>query len=322
MMQQVKEPLVSIIIPTYNSPKTLRQCLISILASNFPLDNFEVIVVDHGLKEHTKKVVKGFPVKYIPQKDPGLASARNNGILASKGSIIVFVDDDVSVPSNWLKKIKKAFDQDKELSCIGGLDIHFNTDSYFGKCIRIQENFFKQHFFILKDKNLKLKGCNMAFRSEVFTEIGLFETKRIYYHREDANFISRIKKANKKIKYDDTLYLYHHTPNLRKFINTHIIGHKESHETYGKTYFIHYLAFIALSLAIITLFIFPFIIYPLIFIIIFGIFYFCIVICIKMNEGIEYTPGIFIILIITLFFIYTKAIYSIFHKNIKIGGFK
>ena len=319
-MQPLKKPLISVIIPTYNSPKTLRECLISIFASDFPNNNFEVIVVDHGLKEKTKKVVKDFPVKYISQNNPGLAEARNNGILASSGSIIVFVDDDVSVPLNWLNKINKAFEQDKKLCCVGGLDKYFDADPYSGKSIRIQENFFKQHLFILKEKNLRLKGCNMSFRKGIFTEIGLFDTKRVYYHREDANFISRIKKSGKKIKYDTSLYLYHHTPTLKKYIIKHIISHKGSHETFGKTYFIHYLAFMALAIAIAAMLIFPWIIYPLFLSVLFSFFMFSMIVCIKMNEGIEYIPGISIVLLINLFFVYTKAIYSIWVKIIQIGG--
>jgi GT2 family glycosyltransferase len=319
MMSPKQEPLLSVIITTYKSHKTLRECLVSLFASNFPINNIEVIVVDHGLEDDTREVVKNFPVKYISQIDPGLAKARNSGVLAAKGSIIVFVDDDVSVPINWLYKIKTAFDQDNELYCLGGPDIYFRSDSYFGKCINIQENFFKKHLFVLKEKNLRLKGCNMAFRKEVFTTIGLFETKRVYYHREDANFISRVKNSGMKIRYDKTIYLYHHTPTMKKFIKKNIISHKESHETFGKTYFVHYLAFIALAIVFISMLIYTPIIYALIFLVLSSFFLLGIIVCNKMDQNIFYSPGISIILLINLFFIYTKAIYSIWIKMSKPG---
>ena len=87
---------ISVIIPTYNRAKLLNRCLTSILNQTYK--NIEIIVVDDGSTDNTKKIIYKINdnrIKYIKlKKNNGPSYARNFGIKKSKGEFISFQDSD------------------------------------------------------------------------------------------------------------------------------------------------------------------------------------------------------------------------------------
>ncbi|ASJ11442.1 glycosyltransferase [Thermococcus thioreducens] len=91
------EPLVSIIIPTYNREKLLERAINSVLNQTF--DNFEILIVDGARRKDTEDLVRSFGdgrLRYISQRGEGIANARNIGVKKAKGKLIAFLDDDDS----------------------------------------------------------------------------------------------------------------------------------------------------------------------------------------------------------------------------------
>lgn len=92
--------LFSIIIPLYNKGPYIAKTLSSVLSQTY--SNFEVLVIDDGSTDDGKDVVKAFPdnrVKYFWKVNGGVSSARNYGIMKSKGEWIYFLDaDDMMLP--------------------------------------------------------------------------------------------------------------------------------------------------------------------------------------------------------------------------------
>ena len=96
----------SVIIPTYNRPEDLKNCIRSILNQSVKPD--EVIVIDDGnLPEFPLlKECKDTGIHCIFHKKniPGLTASRNAGVKLSTGDIIFFLDDDVELLSGYIKK--------------------------------------------------------------------------------------------------------------------------------------------------------------------------------------------------------------------------
>lgn len=101
--------LLSVIIPTYNRSKILKECLKALFHQTLPKRDYEVIVVDDGSNDETKKVVKKFQSKYsnlfyIYKKNQGQGIARNIALGKAKGEIVVFIGDDIIVIKDFLSE--------------------------------------------------------------------------------------------------------------------------------------------------------------------------------------------------------------------------
>src|SRR5579862_4694998 len=116
-------PAVSVVICTYNRAELLRNTLQTLLELEVPPDvEWELILVDNNSTDETKPIVEAFatrlsrPVQYVVERTPGKSYALNTGVLASRGEILAFIDDDVLVDSGWLKALWRAFE---ETDCTG-----------------------------------------------------------------------------------------------------------------------------------------------------------------------------------------------------------
>src|SRR5690606_16999249 len=89
----ITEPLVSVIIPTYNRADKVGDAIRSVLTQTY--SNIQILVIDDGSSDHTSALMAGFPqVDYIQQTHSGQAAARNNGLRNARGSIIANLDSD------------------------------------------------------------------------------------------------------------------------------------------------------------------------------------------------------------------------------------
>ena len=84
-MTKCEQPLVSVIIPTYNCSKYILNAIESVLSQTYK--NIELIVVDDGSTDDTQKIIEPYlkNIFYIFQENGGLANARNRGIMEAKG---------------------------------------------------------------------------------------------------------------------------------------------------------------------------------------------------------------------------------------------
>ncbi len=86
---------ISVIVPTYNNRDVLRKTIEALLAQEFPLEQYEIIIADDGSTDGTAEMVRSFPVRYVAQANTGRSSARNLGLRAARGRIVLFVDADI-----------------------------------------------------------------------------------------------------------------------------------------------------------------------------------------------------------------------------------
>ena len=98
-------PLVSIVIPNHNSGLLLQRCLASV-ESQVTDHSFEVIVVDDGSDDESASCTGHFAgVALIQQSQRGAAAARNRGVRAARGDVVLFLDSDCQATPEWLNEI-------------------------------------------------------------------------------------------------------------------------------------------------------------------------------------------------------------------------
>jgi len=123
-----KQPLVSIIIPTYNSERFIANSVVSALNQTYP--NIEILIIDDGSTDKTETVIQKLPdsIRYIKQVNSGPSSARNHGIMQSNGEYIAFLDvDDEWMPSKIDKQVS-LFESNQNLSITATSYIRCDAD--------------------------------------------------------------------------------------------------------------------------------------------------------------------------------------------------
>lgn len=139
-MNDNNSPLVSVIVPVYNSKLYLRRCLDSILNQTYL--NFELIIVNDGSTDSSKDILRKYAnlddrIVIINQNNMGRAVARNTGIENVTGDYIMFVDSDDYVGPNFISDAVKAIVEDTDIVCFG---MTIKTEHEDKQYISIQEN--------------------------------------------------------------------------------------------------------------------------------------------------------------------------------------
>lgn len=225
---------LTVIIVTYNRSKSLARTLQSVAASSLPASiEWEVLVVDNNSTDQTQQVVEEFGVRYpgcfryLREPNPGKSLGLNAGILASRGDILAFVDDDVTVESTWLRNLTAPL-QRGEWAGAGGR-ILLERDFSPPRWLALDGPWNMGGMlagFDLGDKPHELHqapyGTNMAFHKSLFEKYGLFRTdlgpspnREIPRPNEDTEFGRRLMAAGEHLYYEPSAVVHHPVPQDR-----------------------------------------------------------------------------------------------------------
>ena len=108
-------PLVSVVIPTLNSGKTLEACLRAIAMQTMPRDRYEIVLADAGSSDNTREIARACGVDKIVENPLKTGEAgKTAGIQASAGDVIALVDSDNILPEpEWLTRMTAPFSDPK-----------------------------------------------------------------------------------------------------------------------------------------------------------------------------------------------------------------
>ena len=130
---------ISIITATYNSGKTLRDTIESVLSQTY--SDFEHLIIDGGSKDDTLKIIKEYEPKYngrlrwISEPDKGLYDAMNKGIGMATGDVVgILNSDDFYTTDKILEILSSALEKSGADAVYG--DVHFVNDDNLDKCVR------------------------------------------------------------------------------------------------------------------------------------------------------------------------------------------
>lgn len=161
-MQTQDKPLISVIIPAYNSEKYIAQCLDSIIRQTYK--NIEIVIIDDGSTDNTNNILKSYEsnhdnIKLILKSNGGVSSARNLGLKEAKGEYIALQDaDDISLSDRLESQMKYLQDSTADVC---GTGIEFFGDK------KNKIRLFPEHDAVIK-YNCLFHGRVMAGPTAMF----------------------------------------------------------------------------------------------------------------------------------------------------------
>lgn len=191
-MQKSDEPLVSIIIPSYNAAAYVKEAVDSALAQTYKA--IEILVVDDGSKDNTKEVlgpyIKSGAIKYIFQENKGLSGARNTGIAQAKSEFIALLDaDDIFLPEKLAHQMAYLI---AHPDCdISYCDLFHFWDGEEDKLLKLDYKYYSGADVLPNlIKTDFIAPLTMVIRRTVFDRFGVFDVT--FKRSEDLEFLVRI----------------------------------------------------------------------------------------------------------------------------------
>ena len=181
----MSEPLVSIVIPTYNSEKTLAKCLESI--KNQTYKNIEIIVVDKNSKDKTAEIAKSYGVKVFVINARERSVQKNFGVKQSRGKYVYIVDSDFIVEPEVIEEAVKKCEKEGYDAIV----IHNTSDptiSFWSRVRKLERDCYR-------DDELNIAA--RFFRKDVFEAVGGFNESLVA--AEDYDLHNRLLEKGFKI---------------------------------------------------------------------------------------------------------------------------
>jgi cellulose synthase/poly-beta-1,6-N-acetylglucosamine synthase-like glycosyltransferase len=203
-------PKVSFVIPTWNEGNTIEGKLKNTMKLKYPKDKLEIIVIDSGSTDSTKKIVKKFKnVKLIGEKErKGKANALNKVFKYCKGDIIVISDADSRLKENILLKSMPYFFDPKVGALTGKLVLINPDENMVTKVEKTYRNFYHliRKAESILDSTIIFHGPLSAFRNNIIEKIFIDSVA------DDTEIAVRIRKKNYKTLFIDDAIFWEYTP--------------------------------------------------------------------------------------------------------------
>lgn len=222
---------LSLIIPIYNVERYIERCLQSCLNQDLSFSEYEIIAVDDGSPDNSKRIVKLYQEQYpninlIIQENKGLSGARNTGLRIARGEYVWFIDSDDFIEPNCISHFyQEAHNQSLDILPFSISFLHENKNDK-SPCD------LKRKSIPLSGKDYLLKGYTFftawsaIYKRDFLLKNNLFFMEGIFH--EDQEFTPRAYYLAKRVNYTSRLgYIYYQRKNT---ISTSSKKRKRSHD--------------------------------------------------------------------------------------------
>ena len=212
----------SIVIPTYNRPAELSNCLRSLTRLKYSRDRFEVIVVNDGgcsLNAILAPFRACLSLSLIEQANAGPASARNTGATHAKGRFLVFTDDDCAMLPDYLSVLESYCSEEK---LVGGKTLNALPHNAFSTASQILIDHLYEYYNRDANQAGFFASNNFAMSCDRFRALGGFHTEFPLAAGEDREFCDRWQTQDYSLIHaSDARILHSHNLTLQKFWRQH-----------------------------------------------------------------------------------------------------
>lgn len=213
---------ISVLITTFNRPQNLKDCLQSVLSSNF--ENFEILVLDQSENGSANKIVgliNDNRIRFFKSVKKGKSKGLNFLINKARGKILAFTDDDCIVKKNWLRTIHLSYKNNSDIVAVFGNTLPYRSANYPGKLCAATFIKRKTEIHLIQNNEdiyrRMVKGIgignNMSILKSVLNKIGTFREwlgpGSIGQNGEETEVIFRILSRRYAIQTNPKMVVYH-----------------------------------------------------------------------------------------------------------------
>ena len=224
--------MITLIICTYNREKYIGPLLDSIAKNDYPTTDYEIVLVDNNCTDNTHGVCEQFTAahpqinfRYTVEPEQGLSAARNKGIKEAKGDIIIYVDDDALVDSDYIRIYAEHFATHPETMAAGGpIEPLYETSepAWMSPYTKALLTAWMNYGDKVREypKGRYPGGGNAAYRKEVFERVGLFNTElgrkgNLLLASEEKDIFDKMHALGMQVLYLPTPVLHHIIPQTK-----------------------------------------------------------------------------------------------------------
>ncbi len=212
----------SIVVPSYNRPAQLAECLAAIAQQECPPTRYEVVVVDDATENSLEPLVTPFRgrlnLTLLRQLKSGPAAARNAGALATRGPYVIFTDDDCRPDPGWLAALGDILVANPDCA-VGGKTINALERNLYSCASQTVIDYLYRRWNKDPDNALFLTSNNLAFPKERFFAVGGFDATFSFAGGEDRELCHRWRSHRGRIVYTpDAIVRHYQALDLRTFL--------------------------------------------------------------------------------------------------------
>jgi len=211
-------PTLSVVIPTLNRPNALKHTLADLLKQDYPVDHWEIIVVDQSDVEVKLPSYSGVRVRHLRLNRKHSGIARNKGVEEANGEVIVFLDDDVEIiTANFLRAHAENY-RSTDVGAVAGRVLQpwgrpverirpQQVGRVTSRLLLVTANF---NWNKRLEEIEGVPGGNFSVRKDVYISIGGFDTAfpgTAYF--EETDLAIRVRKAGYQIVFEPRAVVRH-----------------------------------------------------------------------------------------------------------------
>ncbi len=203
--------MFSVVVPALNAAATLPALLAALRAQTIPATEYEVIVVDDGSSDDSAQVASALGARVVRQAHRGPSAARNLGVSAARGEVMLFTDADCQPAVDWIEQMQLSL-CDRTVAGVKGA---YATQQREWTA-RLAQLEFEERYERLAHSGVIdfVDTHSLALRKSVLLEVGGYDA--LVLNNEDVDLSYRLAARGFRMAFNRRAVVYHRHPSIMR----------------------------------------------------------------------------------------------------------